>query len=683
MDDPKIGASAASWGACFCEHCLAGFARYLQQKTTEAQRAELGIADAATFDYAAYLRQAGTRARDGLGSWKGSPRLRDLFIEFLRDSDLRFYQKVQSELAAYAGRRVPYSCNGVEELLGYLGGAFDFGMAEWNPQYRGGPAHLYFGAIRRANERGKAIVFTYVSTDKPLTRRFIALAYALGSHAIVPWDVYIHSDSPREFGAPEDYADLYGFVRANAALLDGYEDAAVAIPETVDDRYRDSPPVRLLGGSGQVCAAVRCLPGQPSTLVAIDLVDYSEQPRPLTLVLDPRRIHGDRPVRVRLLMPSAYDRAAHDAAGKSRSHSALSQPRPLPSGHMTMFEIPALDPWGIVVVEPEPSAAQGVWQPAIGVDAADGHKDTLRVRVASASPGATIRYTTDGREPTAASTLYTAPIALTQSATVRARAFLDGAGESAVASASFAKDDTVVAVSPDAPGLKADLRLWLRADALAKTLADGAPVTTWSARVGPDAEVRPVKLLSGIMAAPPAFAASAVNGQPAVRFDGVDDSLAIPDFANQHLAGRAFTLCMVTQSADGDFGVSGNAVSGSGGIPRLYLMRSAFFYDVLDKPVAVGADRGVAALTAFQHDGRSTARAWLNGPPKGARADLPVAAQFGGGHLAMPFWFGNQNHAGDIAELIVFGRALSESERAGVETYLADKYSLQCRLRWR
>jgi len=683
MDDPKIGASAVSWGGCFCEHCVAGFGRYLQQKTTDARREALGIADAATFDYAAYLRQAGTRARDGFGSWKGSPGLRDLFIEFLRDSDQRFYRNVQSELAAYAGRRVPYSCNGVEELLGYLGGAFDFGMAEWNPLHRGGPAHLYFGAIRKATERGKSIILTCVSTDKPKTRRFVALAYALGSHVIVPWDVYIGPDAPREFGAPEDYADLYGFVRANAALLDGYEDAAVAIPETVDDRYGDAPAVRLLGGSGQVCASVRCLPGQPNTPVAVHLVDWSDQPKPFTLALDPRRLHGDRPVRVRLLTPSAYDKAAHDAAEKTRSYGALSQTRPLPSGHMTMFEIPALNPWGIVVVEPDPAAVKGAWQPAIGADAADCHKDTLRVRVSSASPGATIRYTTDGREPTAASTIYSGPIALAQSATVRARAFVDGVGESAAASASFAKDDTVVAVLPDAAGLKADLRLWLRADALAKTLADGATVTTWSASAGPDAEVRPVKLLSGIMAAPPTFVAGAVNGQPAVRFDGVDDSLAVADFANQHLAGRAFAIFMVTQSADSEFGLCGNALSGSGGLPRLYLMRSAFFYDVLDKPVAVSADRGVAALTTFQHDGQSTASAWLNGLPRGTRSDLPVTKQFGGGHLAMPFWSGNQNRAGDIAELIVFGRALSESERAGVETYLADKYGLPCRARWR
>ena len=31
-------------------------------------------------------------------------------------------------------------------------------------------------------------------------------------------------------GKPEEYADLYGFVRANAEYLDGYEEAAVAGP---------------------------------------------------------------------------------------------------------------------------------------------------------------------------------------------------------------------------------------------------------------------------------------------------------------------------------------------------------------------------------------------------------------------------------------------------------------------
>jgi Chitobiase/beta-hexosaminidase C-terminal domain/Calx-beta domain len=51
--------------------------------------------------------------------------------------------------------------------------------------------------------------------------------------------------------------------------------------------------------------------------------------------------------------------------------------------------------------------------------------------------GATIRYTTDGLDPTASSPTYTAPIAVSASATVKARAFKAGLAESFVHAASY------------------------------------------------------------------------------------------------------------------------------------------------------------------------------------------------------------------------------------------------------
>ena len=74
------------------------------------------------------------------------------------------------------------------------------------------------------------------------------------------------------------------------------------------------------------------------------------------------------------------------------------------------------------------------------------------VTLACTTPGATIRYTLDGSEPTAGSTLYTAPLQLTQTATVKARAFVAGMADSAVASATYTRLATLAA-AVDAPGL--------------------------------------------------------------------------------------------------------------------------------------------------------------------------------------------------------------------------------------
>ena len=54
-----------------------------------------------------------------------------------------------------------------------------------------------------------------------------------------------------------------------------------------------------------------------------------------------------------------------------------------------------------------------------------------------ATPGAEIRYTTDGRSPHSASLLYAAPVTLTNSAVLKARAFGAGLAGSLVASVTF------------------------------------------------------------------------------------------------------------------------------------------------------------------------------------------------------------------------------------------------------
>ena len=59
----------------------------------------------------------------------------------------------------------------------------------------------------------------------------IASLYALGGQVVVPWDVYDGNDAQgkgkRFFGAPDDYADLYAFVRAHPALFDNLESTPV------------------------------------------------------------------------------------------------------------------------------------------------------------------------------------------------------------------------------------------------------------------------------------------------------------------------------------------------------------------------------------------------------------------------------------------------------------------------
>ncbi len=62
---------------------------------------------------------------------------------------------------------------------------------------------------------------------------------------------------------------------------------------------------------------------------------------------------------------------------------------------------------------------------------------SVSVTLSTSTAEASIRYTTDGTNPTAASALYTAPLTITSSLTIRAVAFKEGLNDSAVAAATF------------------------------------------------------------------------------------------------------------------------------------------------------------------------------------------------------------------------------------------------------
>jgi hypothetical protein len=80
------------------------------------------------------------------------------------------------------------------------------------------------------------------------------------------------------------------------------------------------------------------------------------------------------------------------------------------------------------------------------------YPDKVQVALDSGAPGATIHYTVDGADPTTNSPRYSQPFTLTQSATVKARAFADGSDSSLADSAKFTVTVTPPALVAAAPG---------------------------------------------------------------------------------------------------------------------------------------------------------------------------------------------------------------------------------------
>ncbi|MCB0034454.1 MAG: chitobiase/beta-hexosaminidase C-terminal domain-containing protein, partial [Anaerolineales bacterium] len=101
------------------------------------------------------------------------------------------------------------------------------------------------------------------------------------------------------------------------------------------------------------------------------------------------------------------------------------------------------------VVEVTYTVIQQAAAPTFSPPSGSTADDTLQVTLSTATAGATIRYTTNGAEPTSYSTVYTGPFNLgVGQHTVKAKAFLSGASASATATATYDVFDSSLNLEP-------------------------------------------------------------------------------------------------------------------------------------------------------------------------------------------------------------------------------------------
>ena len=123
---------------------------------------------------------------------------------------------------------------------------FDYGMGELE-LHDAAPNGLY-NLLVEGVPPGKQQVLTmpkssnasywYTSDGTTTVRAAIALAYALGGNMFTPWDIYLPvpaaeytEKTGRYYGQPEQYVDLFAFVRGGAkALLEEGEELAKPLP---------------------------------------------------------------------------------------------------------------------------------------------------------------------------------------------------------------------------------------------------------------------------------------------------------------------------------------------------------------------------------------------------------------------------------------------------------------------
>ena len=387
-DEGTGNASRPNYGGCFCDHCVRGFREYLRETLMAEQLEELGIADIGTFDYRAHLRQAGAPVGDDFARWDGG-RLKQLFREYQHHVSIGFMARTRKALDKTAGSAIAMSCNNGVHTFNEITQQFDWFFGELSRRHAT-PANLYrIAATAAAVDRLQIVTMPkkggHSTYDRPdgwerHTRQTIAVSYAVGGICMVPWDVYMpntfsedrkRSETARYFGKPDDYADLFGFIRASSAFLDGYEDAAAIGPGTFETRWGRRFPVEIEGAE-DVYAFVRAKPGEETAPVVVHLVDWRDRPQPFALRLRNEAFFGRSAMNAVLRTPVPYDVAQHRSTeeegqrlrriagpaepfgpAQAQAYASLSRNQDLSlfiDGAHALVKLPALTPWGIVVV---------------------------------------------------------------------------------------------------------------------------------------------------------------------------------------------------------------------------------------------------------------------------------------------------------------------------------------------
>jgi hypothetical protein len=254
VDDPRLQVFAAErLGGDFNPATLAGFPAWLKSSADPQRVAAAGLAGFSG-NYRDFLRERhGVRDsadyRKRFRSFPSTP----LWLDYLRSTVTDHFGRLRQQAAAAAGRPVPLSMNLGDEVMPletsafyFLTAAADYALAETRTD--NWPRMVSQAATLRALGVGWAP--SLMPRELADNRLAIASLYALGGTAVVPWDTYAGNDAKglpkRYYGTPQEYGDLYRFVRSHAAQLDGFEPAAVVGIVVPVDRAEEKPLLALV-----------------------------------------------------------------------------------------------------------------------------------------------------------------------------------------------------------------------------------------------------------------------------------------------------------------------------------------------------------------------------------------------------------------------------------------------------
>jgi hypothetical protein len=249
----------------------------------------------------------------------------------------------------------------------------------------------------------------------------------------------------------------------------------------------------------------------------------------------------------------------------------------------------------------------------------------------------------------------------------------------------------VAPAAPAAPDTLAGLQLWLRGD-VGVTYDNTATVSQWRDQSG-----RANHAAQPTAARRPHLVREVVRGKPALRFDGIDDYLAIEQ--QSYAAAGAITgltlfallrttaiqeqaIASFDRDAYWQVSLTGGATPGR---VRWSTQPQAGIAHDLDSPGALVDGRWRLVCAQFAATPSATKQLFLDGILV-ATADAHPGQAVGSGVARFGFVgapsqaavfdgpTGAARFRGDLAELVLFARALTDDERDRVEQYFVEKY---------
>ena len=246
---------------------------------------------------------------------------------------ISFYSWLDGYIEGAAITPVPLSTNlgshgaSFAEKGEILGSFFSFGMTEIDAR-RLHP-NWFWNAGLTAYKLNKIMVYT---AGKRLTidqyRKAIALSYANGSLFIVPWDQFGGKGNPRVFIEHHHLADLYGFIRSCADLIDDYEPLGFEASETHWKELRNNTGLKIKS-KPEVSFFVRQKTKADKTSTVIHCISDSNT-NYVDIVLN-IRLNSDKEITaVNVYEANRYNEDTHVQAIANKSYSSLHKKRKIP-----------------------------------------------------------------------------------------------------------------------------------------------------------------------------------------------------------------------------------------------------------------------------------------------------------------------------------------------------------------